>query len=253
MMDIKEYQRKCLRNYKKSIGYPENYTYLYETPINVLVPIETALNKIMIVGAYPSAKFYTVQRNDGTFIRDTPLDDNDSPFSSETYLDGKRTRTIPSGKELNEVILQNIGVRRQDCWITDLVKVFLFKEGHVKKYQDLGRFDIEPNRKDFRKYAELSLKWLYDEIEICNPCVIILLGIEVASVVLRLDTKAAKEALNGNCISMLIGEKKRHFICLPHPGILMRKNQNGNTWPQDFENSISVNARAEITRLLPKN
>ncbi len=252
-MDIKEYQELCKSAYKAAIHYPESYTYLTGIPIKVQIPIETAVNKVMIVGAYPSAKFYTVQRNDGTFIHDTPLDDNDSPFSNETYQDGKRLRTIPSGKELNEVILHKIGVQRQDCWITDLVKVFLFKEGHVKKYQALGKFDIKPNRKDFKKYAELSLKWLYEEIELCNPCVIILLGIEVTSAVLKLEPDAAKEALSGISISKLIKEKERQFICLPHPGILMRKNQNGNTWPQDFENTISVNARAEIIRLLVQN
>jgi len=252
-MDIKEYQEICKREYKGSIHYPESYTYLSGKPIKVQIPIETTVNKVMIVGAYPSAKFYTVQRKDGTFIRDTPLADNDSPFSDETYLDGKRIRTIPSGKELNEVILNKIGVQRQDCWITDLVKVFLFKDGHVKKYQDLDKFDIEPNRKDFGKFADLSLKWLYDEIEICNPRVIILLGIEVTGAVLKLEPNTAKEALNGISIPKLIREKDRHFICLPHPGILMRKNQHGNTWPQDFENTISVNARAEIIRLLAQN
>jgi len=252
-MDIQEYQQFCSKEYKKQIGYPESYTYLTGKLIKVQIPIETTVNKVMIVGAYPSAKFYTVRRNDGKFFSDTPLDDNDSPFSNETYLDGKRIRTIPSGKELNEVILQKIGVQRQDCWITDLVKVFLFKEGHVKKYHALGKFDIEPNRKDFKKYAESSLKWLYDEIEICNPYAIILLGIEVTSAVLELNPDAAKEALNGIRISKLIKGKDRHFICLPHPGILMRKNQPGNTWPQDFENTISVNARSEIIRLLAQN
>lgn len=97
-MTISDYQKDCFRNYKQEIGYPEEYTYLFGTPINVLVPIETPFNKVMIVGAYPSAKFYTI---DG--IADTPVTDNDSPFSNESYFNGTRVRTIPSGKELNEV------------------------------------------------------------------------------------------------------------------------------------------------------
>lgn len=99
----------------------------------MLVPIETALNKVMIVGAYPSAKFFTVRANDDTLVTDTPVADNDSPFSNEQYFDGSRVRTIPSGKELNEVILDRLGIDKSDCWITDLVKVFLFKEGHVER------------------------------------------------------------------------------------------------------------------------
>jgi len=55
----------------------------------------------MIVGAYPSAKFFTVKKSDGSVITDVPLYDNDSPFSNESYFDGSRVRTIPSGKELN--------------------------------------------------------------------------------------------------------------------------------------------------------
>ena len=126
-MTVQEYQKDCFMNYKTEIEYDSKYKYLYGNPVNVLVPIETALNKFMIVGAYPSAKFFTVNK-----VLDTPLYDNDSPFSNESYFDGTRVRTIPSGKELNEVILSDIGVDRSECWITNLVKVFLFKKGHIK-------------------------------------------------------------------------------------------------------------------------
>ncbi len=62
-MDIIEYQELCIREYKASIGYPESYTYLFGKTIKVQVPIETTINKIMIVGAYPSAKFFSVYIN----------------------------------------------------------------------------------------------------------------------------------------------------------------------------------------------
>ena len=57
-MTINEYQKNCFANYKPNIGYRSEYRYLYGNPINTLVPIETAVNKFMIVGAYPSAKFF---------------------------------------------------------------------------------------------------------------------------------------------------------------------------------------------------
>lgn len=50
-MTVSEYQKKCFAEYKVDIEYPEDYKYYYGNPINVLVPIETPLNKIMIVGA----------------------------------------------------------------------------------------------------------------------------------------------------------------------------------------------------------
>lgn len=247
-MNTKEYQQKCFRDYKAEIGYPENYTYLYGTPINVLVPIETTLDKVMIVGAYPSAKFYSVKSEGGKYVADTPLADNDSPFSNESYFDGARVRTIPSGEELNQVILSRIGVDRKDCWITDLVKVFLFKEGHIRRYNELGKYDLNENRNRFDEYAEKSLKWLHEEIEICNPYIIILLGIEVTSIVLGLAAEESKDALDGVVREKVIGKMDRNFICLPHPGILMKRTET-NPWPALFEKKISVTAKSEISRL----
>lgn len=239
-MTITDYQKDCFKNYKQEIGYPQDYTYLFGTPINVLVPIETMINRVMIVGAYPSAKFYTIKG-----IADTPISDNDSPFSNESYFDGSRVRTIPSGKELNEVILDQIGVKRSDCWITDLVKVFLFKEGHVSRYHKLGKDDIEENRTKFIDYAHKSIDRLEKEIEICNPYVIILLGLEVTKVLFNLTDIKAKDYLDGAIKNKEIGGLRRNIICLPHPGILMKKTVR-NPWPIRFKNEISQKVKSEI-------
>jgi len=239
-MTISEYQKDCFKNYKDTIGYPSEYTYLTGNPINVLVPIETALNNVMIVGAYPSAKFYTING-----VSDTPMADNDSPFSNESYFDGSRVRTIPSGKELNEVILEKIGVSRTDCWITDLVKVFLFKEGHIKRYEKLGKTNLTENRNNFIEYAEKSLVWLDREIEICNPKIIILLGLEVTKVFFSLTDSLSKEYLNGSTKNKTINGIDRNIICLPHPGILMKKTDK-NPWPERFDKEISLTAKDEI-------
>ncbi|MDD4363271.1 MAG: uracil-DNA glycosylase family protein [Atribacterota bacterium] len=243
-MTISDYQKDCFRNYKHEIGYPAEYTYLYGTPINVLVPIETEINKVMIVGAYPSAKFFTING-----IPDTPIADNDSPFSNESYFDGTRVRTIPSGKELNEVILHQIGISRSDCWITDLVKVFLFKEGHINRYCKLGKNDVSENRSKFMEYARKSIGRLEDEIEICNPYVIILLGLEVTKAFFNLVNDKAKEYLDGEIKEKNIRGQNRKIICLPHPGILMKKT-NKNPWPEKFKNEISQKARKEIDKII---
>jgi len=243
-MKVIEYQKHCFENYKEEIGYPLDYTYLHGTLINVLVPIETELNKVMIVGAYPSAKFFTING-----IADTPIADNDSPFSNESYFDGSRVRTIPSGKELNEVILERIGVKRSDCWITDLVKVFLFKEGHVNRYQKLKKNDISENRSKFIEYAIKSINRLEKEIEICNPYVIILLGMEVTKVVFDLTDRKATEFLDGRTRKKEIKGFERNIICLPHPGILMKKTEK-NPWPERFEKEISLTAKREIEEII---
>ena len=242
-MKIKKYQKDCFANYKHEINYPKKYTYFYGNPINVLVPIETKKNGIMIVGAYPSAKFYTVNG-----IADTPLADNDSPFSNESYFDGSRVRTIPSGKELNEVILKLIGIDRKDCWITDLVKVFLFKQGHVDRYNKLGKSDITENRSKFLEYPEYSICRLNEEIELANPIAIVLLGIEVTKTIFSISEKEAKSYLDGEVRLKSVNGQDRHFICLPHPGILM-KDFKKNPWPNKFENEIAPKAKNRIKNL----
>jgi uracil-DNA glycosylase len=242
-MEIKKYQKDCFHNYKQEINYPENYSYFYGNPINVLVPIETNKNGIMIVGAYPSAKFYSING-----IADTPISDNDSPFSNESYFDGSRVRTIPSGKELNEVILEKIGVKRDICWITDLVKVFLFKQGHIDRYIKLGKSDLTENRSKFLEYAEKSINRLEKEIELANPIVIILLGIEVTKTIFKISENKAKKYLDGEIRVKTINETDRNFICLPHPGILMKKFKK-NPWPEKFENEIAPKTKIEIENL----
>jgi uracil-DNA glycosylase len=243
MNSIQKYQQDCFKNYKYSIDYPESNTYLFGNPINVLVPIETAINKIMIIGAYPSAKFFTING-----ITDVPLVDNDSPFSNELYFDGSRVRCIPSGKELNEIILKKTGVLRKDCWITDLVKVFLFKEGHVRKYNELMNHKVISNRSLFMNYALKSISWIEREIQLCNPFVIILLGIEVVKTIFQISDSGAIGFLDGKRKTKDIQGKLRNFICLPHPGILM-KSSSQNIWPKRFDEKISWEAKNEIIKL----
>lgn len=98
---ITQYQKDCFTHYKESISYPAHYTYLHGNPINPLVPVETAAKKVMVVGAYPTAKFQTMKG-----FRDVPIADIDAPFASQTYFDGSRVRKVLSGDELKEVILK---------------------------------------------------------------------------------------------------------------------------------------------------
>jgi hypothetical protein len=240
---IKTFQKDCFNAYKGSINYPATLTYLYGNPINVQVPIETVQGKYMIVGAYPSAKFYTVRG-----IRDVPLLDNDSPFSNESYYDGSRVRTIPSGRELNETILNQIGVRREDCWITDLVKVFLFKQGHIDKYLKLNKLDIKENRSKLATYSRDSIPWLVREIKLAEPKLVILLGLEVISALFEVSEKTAKEKMDGAIHGLELDGLSIKTICLPHPGILMKPSAI-NPWPNQFRDEIAPNVIKEIQKL----
>ena len=74
---INNFQRKVWKQYKKEVGLPENYAYLHGNPIKVHVPVDTAQNGLMIIGAYPTAHFNVIGSH-----RDVPVEDHLYPFSS---------------------------------------------------------------------------------------------------------------------------------------------------------------------------
>ena len=241
-MTIQQYQKKCSREYLKSIKFPKENTYLYGNPVQTVVPIETAIGKIMIVGPQPAAKVF-FERD----IPDVPLYDATAPFSIEPYYDGNRVRSSYTGQELSEVILETLEIPREKCWLTTLVKVFLFDDDHVKKYKRLGK-EIKENKSQYHELALKSMPWLRDEIEIANPKAIILLGPEVISSLLLISEDEAKELITGDVVEKKIIWKNSNFICLPPPGVIMDRSAR-NPWPRKFALQIGPKAAKEIRRL----
>jgi len=241
-MTIQQYQKKCSREYLKSIKFPEKNTYLYGNPVQTVVPIETAIGKIMIIGPQPAPKVYFV--ND---IPDVPLYDATAPFSIEPYYDGSRVRSSYTGQELSEVILETLEIPRENCWLTTLVKVFLFDDDVVKKYHRLGK-EIKENKSQYSELALKSMPWLRDELEIANPKAIILLGPEVISSLLLISEEEARELITGEVVEKKIIWKNSNFICLPPPGVIMDRSAR-NPWPRKFALQIGPKAAKEIKRL----
>ncbi|MCB0541760.1 MAG: hypothetical protein KDE33_29935, partial [Bacteroidetes bacterium] len=81
-----------------------------------------------------------------------------------------------------------------------------------------------------------------------QPSVIILLGMEVTKMVFGLSDKIAKEYMDGSIKTKEINGETRNVMCLPHPGILMKRTKK-NPWPDRFENEISKRARKEIEKI----
>ncbi|MEA3463458.1 MAG: hypothetical protein U9R49_16370 [Bacteroidota bacterium] len=241
-MTIQQYQKKCSREYLKSIKFPKDTTYLYGNPVQTVVPIETAIGKIMIIGPQPAAKVFFV--ND---IPDVPIYDATAPFSIEPYYDGSRVRSSYTGQELSEVILETLEIPREKCWLTSLVKVSLFDDDVVKKYHRLGK-EIKENKSQYHEFALKSMPWLRDEIEIANPKAIVLLGPEVISSLLLISEDEAKELITGEVVEKKIIWKNSNFICLPPPGVIMDRSAR-NPWPRKFALQIGPKAAEEIKRL----
>ena len=241
-MTIHQYQKKCFKEYSESIKFPKENSYLYGNPVETVIPIETAIGKIMVIGPQPAAKVYFV--ND---IPDVPLYDGTAPFSIEPYFDGSRVRSSFTGQELSEIILETLEVPREHCWLTTLVKVFLFDDDHVKKYHRLGK-EIKENRSKYIDYANKSLPWLRQELEIANPYAILLLGEQVISSVLLVSEEKAREYMTGKVIEKKIIWKNSNFICLPPPGVILDRSAR-NPWPRKFAIQIGPTAMKELEQL----
>lgn len=228
-LKIKTYLKDTWFNYKEKLKL-EPYTYLYGNPIKVHVPIDIATNGLMIVGAYPTAHFHTLKAPDGKLITKVPVEDHLYPFSNERYFDGSGIDRVKSGQEIEEYFLKQLDISRENCWITDLVKVFLFKQGHIDRYNKLGYTNFKANRDDFLALGKESLSFLHQEIQLANPKVIIALGAEVNAVLHEKNIKEATQLISKTPIFKKINEKTVPFFACPHPGILMRNDERSDKW-----------------------
>ena len=220
------YQKKCWNTYKQKVGIPDGYCYLNGNPVKVHVPVDTAFGGVMIIGAYPTAHFNVIGRE-----RDVPVGDHLYPFSNEKYFDGSRIRVVDSGRELEELFLNPLGLKREDTWITDLVKVFLFKPGHKDKYARLGFTGQLVDRNDFNKLAEASKSFIEEEIKICKPKIILGLGAEVNSILLNESMAKATNTIHLTEKRLLkVEDIEYNYFACPHPGILMRENNETGKW-----------------------
>ena len=93
MEPIQSLYKNLWLNYKSELKLAKDYTYIFGNPIKVHIPVDICRNSLMIIGAYPSAHFFTL---DG--INDIPTEDHYYPFSNEVYFDGIRYRPVKSGE-----------------------------------------------------------------------------------------------------------------------------------------------------------
>ena len=147
-------------------------------------------------------------------------------------LTGVVSDNSPLQKNLNRLFLGKLSVERHRCWITDLVKVFLFKEGHINRYKKLNA--SAPAGYTRERFAELgvkSLPWLEKELLVAKPTFVITLGAEVAGILRGVRSESAQTKLLEPKISTLvIGKASVPVMHCAHPGILMRKGPT-NPWP----------------------
>ena len=242
-MEIQAYQKKCYRQYKKSIGYPEERSFLWGNPVEVVVPVETATHGVMVVGFHPFAKSYEVKDQ-----KEVPLYSANFPYSGERYFDGREVRNIGGGEYLDEV-LGKLGVERSSCWITTLIKLYLFNSKDVIKYNKLGNFKVAPDEFNFKEWGEKSFPWLDAEVALASPKVMLLSGLETISLFFDVSPTKAKHLIDGEFRELKFGRKKVPVLCLQDMELMVNNNKR-NPWPEVFEGKVLPPARKTLTELL---
>ncbi len=177
----------------------------------------------MIIGAYPSARFEShPSRMTPNRYRLVPIADNLQPFGYEKYFDGLRVRTLESADGLREYLLSKLALDLHQCWVTDIVKVFLYKPEHVDSCKDVyPEFQAPELRSQFKELAKNGLTWLQEECRLCKPKLIITLGEEVAQVISGDNNASADELLLKN-ITHPPSLDGYPTIFLPHPDACRR-------------------------------
>ena len=216
--DISSFLKKCYLEYlptiRKSIpDFPKEYIFPDGNPITPVLPVQITRNKIMLIGAFPSARF---ERRNGKLI---PVANNLSPFGEETYFDGREIRFQASRMSLNENYFEQLGINPNELWITDIVKVYLFPDKHIKNCKEIfPQREFTNTHKMFKQIAKASSLWIKEEIKLCNPSLIITLG-EIPSRVILDDFKTENKVLLDGSIRDLKIENVFKVACLAHPEI----------------------------------
>lgn len=231
------FQKTCFANYlsdirKMVVGFPAPYLYPDGNPIRAVVPVQTTLNKIMLVGAFPSARF---ERRRGKLI---PVGDNLAPFGPEAYFDGSQVRVQESTESLSKNYFPQLGIEQNDLWITDIVKIYLYPEKHLRNCRELFPSSSFVNtHKMFPRIAAASLGWFRKELSVCNPKLIITLGDVAARVV------AGGNPLLDGTVHDLSFDRQYKVAHLAHPEI-RRLNK-------EWDRRTSIHLR-DLAKQIPK-
>ncbi len=233
--EVLKFQKDCFGNYIQDIrlkvpSLPNPYIYPDGNPIRPVLPTKTVQNNIMLIGAFPSARF---ERRNKMLI---PVGDNLSPFGHEEYFDGAEIRTQASRDSLDKNYFLQLGIDANSIWITDIVKIYLFPDKHIKNCNVIApHINFVNTHKLFSKIASASMGWMTTEIQLCNPKLIITLG-EVSAREITGDRKTSTEKLLNGEIRTVRFNKQYNIAHLGHPEI-RRINKK---WDALTENAIKI-------------
>jgi hypothetical protein len=212
VLAIQNFQQRLFSRYRHSLSLPARYNFYYGNPVQPVVPPETTTKAVCLIGDSPPARLGTVGPE-----QELPLENIGRPFSLEPYFDGRRVRSETPW--LEQLYLTPLGLRREQCWLTYLVKVFLFKDEHLARYRRLGcPWPERETSSQFDQLARQGLGWLEEELALLGPKVVITLGAAVAGVLQDVRGLAGRETLlTGHLQDLWLGEGVYPVIHLARP------------------------------------
>jgi uracil-DNA glycosylase len=241
-------------------------------PCMPVVPTRLCKGNVLILGMYPTCRFANVQTADGERLEEVPVRDINEPFEDSRYFDGYGVRDVRSGTIFRQEYLLPLGLERENLWITNLVKCFLFGKKHWDNYQALGWANppFEPTAdKDYFDAARLCFaQHLAKEVELCKPKLVLALG-EPAGQMIHADQDLNPsddklfEHLRGKPLRANIeapGSYKRHplfagtnVFCFYHPTAVresphMRKEHRNQDIPEALKFLQELGIETSVNR-----
>jgi len=247
MLAIQNFQQRLYTHYQENMYLPPTYRYFFGNPVRPVVPLETARRGVCIIGAYPPARLATIGAE-----QEVPVADLPAPFATETYFDGRRVRTITGGSDLERNYLKPLGLCRRQCWLTYLVRLFLFKDRHLAQYRRLGcAWPEGETRSRFEALARQGLSWLEEELALARPRLVITLGTEVAKVLQDLrGSVSGQSLLGGDLKDLWLGERVYPVIHLAQPQVASGPVGERNPFPRLHWEEHLPAARRVVERLV---
>ena len=180
--------------------------FLFGQPVLPARPKADSVKQVFVLGAYPSALHVRWTYNEKELIKAVAIDNEPEPFwtgadqeeriaawKEKVKWDGRWGRVQacanlngPSGAWVEEKVLDVLGVKRTDAWITDCIDTY-FQSGKAEsKIEDVKRsnvFDVSPIWPSLAKHPSendivngAQSDRLRVELAIAKPALIVTLG-----------------------------------------------------------------------------
>ncbi len=245
MLAIQNFQQRLYARYKNSLTLPPTYNYIHGNPVQTAVPLHTTRRSVCIIAPSPPARLAAIGSE-----QDVPVADDDSPCIPVPYFDGRRVRSLSS--KLVEYYLAPLGLECRQCWLTYLVRLFLFKDEHLARYRRLGCLWPErETRSQFETLARQGWSWLEEELALARPRLVITLGAEVAGVLQDVrGLEASRALLGGQVQDLWLGETVYPVIHLAGPELVTEPAREDNPWSRLHREEHLPAVRKIVARLV---